>query len=363
MIKIIHTGDIHMGIGFKKASFSGEFAKKRRNEIKETFYKIIHRAGDENIDFLLISGDLFEDEYITIGEIKEVNNYFGKINKTKIVIIAGNHDPIINNKSFYKIINWSDNVYILDTTLQKISFEDKNVDIYGLSWNRKSIKENLFENVQIDNEDRINILIAHGDIYQNSNYLPINKDNIISKGFDYVALGHIHKHDFIKNNIVYPGSPEPLDFGETGRHGIVEGTITKDSIDIVFLPFAKREFVTIDVDVDEYMTIEDIIDNIKDIVKEYRFDDLYRFSLNGIRDKDILFDTQYIKDRIQEHVIYAEIIDNTTPDYDLNKLKQENENNVIGKYIEYMEMQNIQDDISKLALYEGIEALLSEKVN
>ncbi|GKX30554.1 serine/threonine phosphatase [Vallitalea longa] len=363
MISLIHTGDIHIGMEFKKASFGSEFARDRRNEIKETFYRIIDRAVDMNADFLLISGDLFEDEYATIGEIKEINKYFRKLNDTRIVIIAGNHDPIINNKSYYKIIDWAENVYILDTTLQKISFEDVNVDIYGLSWNKKLIKDNLFENIQIDDKNRINILLAHGDIYQKSSYLPIDRESIANKGFDYIALGHIHKHEFICKNIAYPGSPEPLDFGETGTHGIIEGSISKDELDIKFLPFSKREFVSIDVSVDDNMTVENIIENIKEIVREYDFKNLYRFNLNGIRDKDILFDTQYIKYRVEEYVIYAEILDNTTPDYDLDKLKQENENNVIGKYIEYMEEQNTEDEISKLALYEGIEALLSEKVN
>ncbi|GMQ57509.1 DNA repair exonuclease [Vallitalea sediminicola] len=362
MIKFIHTGDIHIGMEFKSASFSSVFAKKRRNEIKETFLNIVKRAGEIQADLLLISGDVFEDEYITIGELKEINNSFRKIN-SKVIIIAGNHDPIINNKSYYKIMDWANNVYIMDTNTERISLDELNVDIYGLSWNKKEIKDNLFKDIEVENRDRINILLAHGDIYQKSNYLPIDKNNLISKKFDYVALGHIHKHDFIENNIAYPGSPEPLDFGETGTHGIIEGNISKDELDVEFLPFSKREFVAIDVRVDDDMTIEDIIEKIRLIVSDYEFKNLYRFNLNGIRDKDILFDAKYIKDRVEEYVIYAEIIDNTTPDYDLDKLKLENENNVIGKYIEYMEKQNTQDEISKLALYEGIEALLSEKVN
>ncbi|GMQ62427.1 metallophosphoesterase family protein [Vallitalea maricola] len=363
MIKFIHTGDVHIGMEFKSASFSSEFARKRRNEIKETFMNIVSRAGEIQADLLLISGDLFEDEYITIGELKEINNSFSKISSTKIIMIAGNHDPIINDKSYYNLIDWSHNVYIMNTYTEKITFEELNVDIYGLSWNKKEIKDNLFNDIEVENSDRINILLAHGDIYQKSNYLPIDKDNLKSKNFDYVALGHIHKHNFIQPDIAYCGSPEPLDFGETGVHGIIEGSISKDKIDVDFLPFSKRQFVGVDVTVEDDMTIEDIIENIRIIVSDYDFKNLYRFNLKGIRDKDILFDTQYIKERVEEYVIYAEIIDTTTPDYDLDKLRQENENNVIGKYIEYMERQNIQDEISKLALYEGIEALLSEKVN
>jgi DNA repair exonuclease SbcCD nuclease subunit len=363
MIKFIHTADVHMGMEFKKASFCSEFAKKRRNEIKETFFNIVTRAGETQADFLLISGDLFEDQFITIGELKDINKYFSKINSTRVIIIAGNHDPIINNKSYYNLIDWANNVYIIDTNIEKLSFDELGVDIYGLSWDKKQITANLLKDIVVEDSDRINILLAHGDIYQKSNYLPINKNNLLSKEFDYVALGHIHKHDFIESNIAYPGSPEPLDFGETGKHGIIEGEISKEKLNISFLPFAKREFIILDIEVDNNMTIEDIIDNTLAILSEYDFNNLYRFNLKGIRDRDIIFDLQYIKNRVEESVIYAEIIDNTTPDYDLGKLKEDNRDNVIGKYIEYMENQNIEDDISRLALYEGIEALLSEKVN
>lgn len=363
MIKFIHTGDVHIGMEFKRASFGSEFAKKRRNEIKETFYKIIGRAGDNKVDFLLISGDLFEEDYITIGDLKEINNQFSKIIDTKVILIAGNHDPIVGSKSNYKLIEWASNVYIMNTEIDKISFDEINVDVYGLSWNKKEIKDKLFNDIKIENRDKINILLAHGDIYQQSNYLPIDKYDLMDKGFDYVALGHIHRHDFIEANIAYCGSPEPLDFSENGKHGIIEGSITKDRLDVNFVPFAKREFVVVDVHINESMTIEDIIDTTKNLVDDYDFQNLYRVNLDGLRDKDILLDLDYIKERVEEFVIYAEIYDKTTPNYDLGKLRQENESNVIGKFIEHMERQDIEDAIYRQALYEGIEALLSEKVN
>lgn len=363
MVKFIHTGDVHIGMEFRKASFGSEFARKRRNEIKETFYNIVNRARDNNVHLLLISGDLFEDEYISIGELKEINNQFSKIIDTKVIIIAGNHDPIVGSKSNYSLISWASNVYIMDTHIDKISFEDINVDVYGLSWNKKEIKDKLLDEINIEDRNRINILLAHGDIYQQSNYLPIDKNNLIEKGFDYVALGHIHKHDFIQDNIAYCGSPEPLDFSETEKHGIIEGCISKGNLDASFIPFAKREFIISNILIDEDMTIEWIIDVIIDKLPNKEFHNLYRVIIEGMRDKDILLDTDYIKERLEEHVIYAEIIDKTTPNYDLDRLRKENANNIIGKFIEHMEKQNIENNIYKQALYEGIEVLLSEKVN
>ena len=59
---------------------------------------------------------------------------------------------------------------------------------------------------------------------------------------------------------------------------------------------------------------------------------------------------------------YIEIIDNTTPDYDLDKILKENSNNIIGYFIKELEKKGLEDDIVKDALYSGLDVLLNEKV-
>ena len=69
-IKIAHTADIH--IGFKEKKQNRNFELKQ-HELKNTFFKILDTCKNQNIDFLLISGDLFNDvniSYIDLNEIK-----------------------------------------------------------------------------------------------------------------------------------------------------------------------------------------------------------------------------------------------------------------------------------------------------
>lgn len=362
-MRFIHTGDVHIGMEFGHASFGSAFAKKRRYEIKETFYSIVHRAKEMEIDFLLISGDLFEDDYITVGDLKEISGQLEKIAPTRVVMIAGNHDPIMNNKSKYAMMDHLPHVHIMGTHVDKLSFDELHVDIYGLSWHKKTIKEHLFEKITIEDPLRTNVLLAHGDIYQKSEYLPIDRDNILSKGFDYIALGHIHKHDYIAPSMAYPGSPEPLDFSETGEHGYIEGSITHGVLDTRFVPCAKREFIWLTIPIDEQMTVEDMLDRASEQLRDGKQDDMYRIYFTGLRDKDHMLDIEYAKERLEELVAYVEIYDETKPNYDLERLKEEHAENVIGRFITYMEEQGLDDDIHRMALYEGIEALLSEKVN
>jgi len=361
MVTCIHVADVHIGMSFRKASFGNDFASKRRKEIKESFYNIIDRVRDK--DFLFISGDLFEEENITIKELKEINYKFEQIPNTKILIISGNHDPIVDNKSNYRLINWADNVYIFDSNNKKYDFLEHNVSVYGISWNKKIIREELIDEVVIEDYNKINILLVHGDIYNKSDYLPISKDKLKAKGFDYVAMGHIHKHEFITERIAYCGSLEPLDFKETGEHGIIEGVVAKEFVDMKFMPMCKREFLQYKFKLTNEMMLDDIINEIVNVdTKENRSKNMYRIILEGVVDRDLYFDEYIIKDMVKADFAYIEFVDKTIRDYDLEKLLEENSDNIIGLYIKEMLNYNLEEEVNKIALYIGLEALINEKV-
>ena len=88
MIKIVHISDIHIGASFKSASFAGEFALKRQKEIKETFFKVLKYCDDNHIDVLLISGDMFDTEFMKKSDIDNVYNGLKSIKSKSSRIIT-----------------------------------------------------------------------------------------------------------------------------------------------------------------------------------------------------------------------------------------------------------------------------------
>ena len=362
-IKVIHTGDIHLGLQFKNINFDSDFSRQRRLEIWNTFERILKRCDEKEIELLLIAGDLFEEDYFTIGDMKRIEGKFRLLKKTKVVIATGNHDPI-NKNSLYNLVEWSSNVYIIkENSYTKIELEDIKTTVWGLSWDKKEEKRNLLEDIHIDNTENINILLAHGDMYnKNSNYMPIELDNIKKAKFNYVALGHIHKHEFIDEKIAYCGSPEALDFGETGSHGIIEGEISKTETRMNFVPFSERQFIQKEVTLNENMNYHDIINNIiYSESEENRFKNLYRVNIDGVIDKDLSI-TEDMINEIKSLFTYVEIIDDTIPDYDIETMYKENENNIIGYFIREMKGKDLENKVIRRALYLGLESLLSEKV-
>ena len=231
-MRFVHMADIHFDSPFTVLASKKELSNIRRLEQRETFKKAIEYIKKEKIPFLFISGDLYEQEYIRESTIEYINNLFKTIPETKIFISPGNHDPFLNN-SFYNTFNWNKNVTIFNEDIKKIELEE--ADIYGYGFSDFYCTNSKVDEIKIENKDKLNILITHGALDASKTldmqYNPINSVKLRKIGFDYVALGHIHKSNYNTNedNFIYPGSLISFGFDEIGEHGILDIKINKNN--------------------------------------------------------------------------------------------------------------------------------------
>ena len=175
-------------------------------------------------------------------------------------------------------------------------------------------------------------------------------------GFDYVALGHIHKPQIIQEDaIAYAGSPEPLDRTEVGEHGYILGEYTDRQVHITFCPCAKRQYIYLELQVDGDTTQLSLEDTIQQGLKEQGMENLYHITLVGMRDGD----TTFYPERIQSLGYILEVVDLTEPDYDLEKLKEQYRGTMISEFISYFPEERT--PLETKALYYGIQALLQSR--
>ena len=290
-MKFVHIADIHFDIPFKTISDRANLGTERRLEQREALKKVIEFIKENKIKYLFISGDLYEQEYIRESTIKYINQLFEEIPDTKIYITPGNHDPYIKN-SYYMTYKWSNNVKIFNQGVEKIENED--ADIYGFGFNNFEMKENKIKDIKIDNKDKINILITHGDIIE-SKYNPMNLTELKNKGFDYIALGHVHKRDD-STNIVYPGSLISLGFDELGKHGMIVGEIINKKLYKKFIPIDEREFIEKEINVADIFSEEELIEKINNEINDDN--NLYKIILIGYRNFPINIDIKLLKNNI-----------------------------------------------------------------
>ena len=289
-MKFVHIADLHLDSPFTTISDRADLGMQRRLEQREALKKVVDFIKENEIEYLFISGDLYEQEYIRESTIKYVNELFKEIPKTKIYITPGNHDPYIKN-SYYALFNWNNNVKIFTQNVEKI--ENEEVDIYGFGFNNFEMRENQLENIKIENNNKINILITHGDIID-SIYNPMNINLLKNKGFDYVALGHVHKRDD-SSNIVYPGSLISLGFDELGKHGMIVGEIINKKLFKKFIPIDNREFIEKEINISDIYSEEELIEKINNIEEN---NNLYKINLIGYRNFPININIKLLKNNI-----------------------------------------------------------------
>ena len=389
-MRFIHMADLHFDSPFSVITDKRDFGTKRRLEQREAFRKGIEYISKEKIPYLFISGDLYDQNYIRESTIEFINNLFKTIPDTKIFISPGNHDPFLKN-SFYNTFNWNENVKIFNDKIERIELEE--LDIYGYGFSDFYCSNSGVENIEIKNRNKINILICHGALDSSKNvdmkYNPISTSKLKKIGFDYIALGHIHKRmDENEYNIIYPGSIISFGFDELGEHGMLDiileknnilnnniknneknqknnseknnlnnktdnfkeinldnNKTNKNNIKINFIKLDNRIFEEINFNISETNSNEELIEKINSIkINENNF---YKIIIKGAKNFDIN-PTEICKLTTNKNVL--KIKDETKPKYDLDELsKQKNlKGFFVKKMIEKLKTENLnQDEIIK----------------
>ncbi|MBY7043951.1 metallophosphoesterase, partial [Clostridium botulinum] len=173
---------------------------------------------------LLIAGDMFDNLSVNKSTLCFLKSCFEKIDKVKIFISPGNHDPY-NEKSFYSIIEWPKNVYIFKGNMEKVVLEDLKTIVWGAAFTHNYIYESLVKDVNRIDEYN-NIMVIHGEISskEKNEYNPITEEEIAKSDMDYIALGHRHKYIGVNKVLntcyAYSGCPQGRGFDELGDKGI-----------------------------------------------------------------------------------------------------------------------------------------------
>ena len=335
-MRFVHIADMHFDAPFTSLNSKEGLGDKRRLEQRKAFKRVIDYIKENQIEYLLIAGDLYEHEYVKKSTIDYISRLLAEIPETKIFISPGNHDPYIKN-SYYDTYDFGDNVYIFrNSNLER--YEDENVNIYGMAFNEFYMNTSPLENIVLPYSNKPNVLLSHCDLNgskdaEGFSYNPILESKLNSIGFDYCAIGHVHKNNLNnKNRIYYPGSTISLGFDELGDHGMIVGEVTKDKFNKTFIELDERNFEEFEISVDELESKEDLLEKI--LSYGYSEMTMYKIILVGKRNFEINA-RDILKALSKTNIL--KVKDETKLDYNLEELSKQN--NLKGIFIkEVLEM-------------------------
>ncbi|MEH1898384.1 MAG: exonuclease SbcCD subunit D [Nostoc sp.] len=295
MIKILHLSDIHMGSGFSHGRINpASGLNTRLEDFVNTLSVCIDRALTDAVDMVIFGGDAFPDATPPPYVQQAFASQFRRLMDANIptVLLVGNHDQHSQGQggaslNIYRTLGVPG--FVVGDTLTTHCIETRNgkVQVITLPWLTRStlmtrqetegsslaeVNELLTERLRVVMEGEIRrldpdvptVLLAH--LMADNATLGAERFLAVGKGFtlplslltrpcfDYVALGHVHRHQNLNksNNppVIYPGSIERVDFSEEKEDkGYVMLELERGKAEWEFCPLTVRTFRTIEVDI------------------------------------------------------------------------------------------------------------------
>jgi exonuclease SbcD len=297
MINILHLSDIHLGSSFSHGKINPETGLNTRLEdFIRSLSICIDRAIDEPVDLVLFGGDAFPDSTPPPYIQEAFAAQFRRLADAQIptVLLVGNHDQHSQgiggaSLSIYRTLAVPK--FIVGDKIQThlIATVSGDIQVITLPWLTRSVLLTRPETEGLSLEEINQLLIKRvepvleaeirrldpdlpavllGHLMADranlgaERYLAVGKgftfpvSLLIRPEFDYVALGHVHKHQNLNrsNNppVIYPGSIERVDFSEEKEDkGYVMIELEKGKVNWHFCPLPARPFCTINIDVSE----------------------------------------------------------------------------------------------------------------
>ncbi len=358
-MRFLHISDLHLGKTFPASRYGQQFAHRRRQELLDTFARLITFANENQVDFILCCGDFLNSEELRVEELRNINAMLDRLTHAVFIAISGNHDPQTEN-SAYRKIEWSKRFYLAPPGTGRVALSAYRTVITYHSWDTKELPEAIELPKPSPQQGYFQILMLHADTAPASRYLPINVQQLSESGFDYTALGHIHKMQCVAPNSYYTGSLEPLDFGEEGEHGFMLIDVEGERRKCQFVPFSQREYRRFSVETHPQDSEVAISDRIAAQIIRENPHHIYTVELTGAHPAEAGWNIEKIEEDLRSKEYFCIIEDHTRPEYDLDELYRENQGNLIGDFIGSFSSKPL-TPVEEKALQYGLEVLLSQR--
>lgn len=269
--KFLHAADIHLDSplhGLER--YEGAPVEEIRSATRRAFDNLIELAIDEKVEFVLLVGDLYD------GDWKDYNTglYFvermARLREAgiRVFIVAGNHDAA---SQITKHLRPPDNVTLFSTNKpERIVLNDLNVAIAGQGFPTRAVLDDISQNYPQGDPQLLNIGLLHTCLDGKPGhepYAPCTVDGLRSKGYQYWALGHVHKREEISRDpwIVFPGNIQGRHIRETGAKGCTLVTVDNGEIvEVTHRDLDVMRWLRCELDVSDRETADDIYEQVRE---------------------------------------------------------------------------------------------------
>lgn len=353
-MKIIHTGDIHLGSAMK--NLPQDKANLRKTEIIDNFRRLTLFARENKVAAILIAGDLFDEGEATASLKKEIATIISAAKPVCFFYIAGNHDDE------FSFADRPDNLYLFSENHSWKSYDlQDNITLTGID--ERNMREDAYQTLSLPSE-RYNIVMMHGPVANGE----ISLSQLRDKNIDYLALGHIHLPSLnaerldSRGHYRYCGCLEGRGFDECGKRGfflleIENGRLRSET----FMSLSKREICERPVDISGCSTYYELERRIEENLIGERRENILKILLRGQYPIGLNKDLPLLTARMNERFFYVKIVDESRVFIDYRQF--ENDLSERGEFVREVGRYEMNEELRAEILDVGLKALAGEEID
>ena len=318
MLRMLHLADLHLG--WAPRTWPTERARRRRARRDQVLERAVDFALDHEIHLVVIAGDLFET-YAPPGD--RVHAVIAQLRRLEdagvsVVTVPGNHDELTYPDSVYRVHaeRWP-GVLVTSPTPQRIApipTPGGDVAIVALAYvGGVTPARSPLNDFPDRTGDLPHIAVFHGTLGAGlgERSLPLDAQALGSKGYDYVALGHIHKPSTTRlgsTPAVYPGCIEGKGFDDSGVPSWTVVTLGAGDARIEQVPVDIQTIDVLELDVTQLDSVDEVREQIR---LRQDADAIQRVTLTGsLHVADL--DPDALAAEFAPHFFHFEVRDETT---------------------------------------------------
>lgn len=271
IFSFIHTADIHLDSPFTGLEkYDGAPAGEIRNATRQALKNLVKLSIDKDVEFIIIAGDLYDGNWHDFNTGLFFSSQMSRMREAgiQVFIASGNHDA---TSRITRSLQMPDNVHFFSADApQTFKLVDQKVLLHGQGYARSAETSNLAAGYPEPLNGMFNIGILHtslGGYSVHETYAPCSIEDLISKGYDYWALGHVHNREVVRKEnptIVFPGNIQGRHIREQGSKGCTVVTVTNDGeVRLEHHPLDVLRWITLSIDLSRTEDAAESIDIIR----------------------------------------------------------------------------------------------------
>jgi exonuclease SbcD len=246
-MRFLHAADLHIDSPLRGLPVhEGAPVERLRGATRQAFAALIDLAVRRQVNLVILAGDLYDGDWVDFRTGLFVHEQLARLaaHGIFVFVVRGNHDA---ESVISRQLPGQDHVHVFSSRVaQTRVLSELGVAVHGRSFPNRAVAEDLVPGYPAAVRGCFNIGVLHTSLSgspDHGTYAPTRVDLLVATGYDYLALGHIHARQVVRESqprIVFPGNLQ-------GRHALETGPKGCEIVTVEDGQLVQTEFVALDV--------------------------------------------------------------------------------------------------------------------